>query len=243
MSDMTVKSWVERYRAFKSRYVPGVRRPFEYPINKYYAHLVDPFFTWAVYRLGMSPNQVTIVSAFVGLGAVFCILGHAWWQAALLIQLHHFLDGADGNLARLTNRCTPFGAKLDNICDRVFDITLFAALAWVASVPFTVALAFALIPFIEWALVRNFFTPVGRRYALVRSRWKAFFLSKGLLVGFDIFLAYFVMSVFLLFGAVNELVYIILIGKSADLGYRGFECIVTLKTHRASEEITESPVE
>jgi len=97
---------IQRYRMFKSRYVPGARRPYEYPINKFYAHLIDPFFTWAAFRLGASPNQVTLLSAFVGFIAVVCILNQAWWQAALLIQLHHFLDGADGNLARLTDRCT-----------------------------------------------------------------------------------------------------------------------------------------
>lgn len=225
---------IQHYRDFRSRYVPVARRPYEYPINKYYAHLIDPFFTWAAFRLGVSPNQVTLFSAFGGFVAILCILNQAWWQAAVLIQLHHFLDGADGNLARLTNRCTPFGAKLDNICDRIYDIGLFAALAWVASVPLAVAIAFAVIPLVEWLLVSTFFTPIARRHTLIRTRWKAWFLDRGLIIGFDIFLAYFIMSLCLLFGKVELLIYLVLIGKIADLGYRGYESIVTLNCYRAT---------
>ena len=234
MALQALPKWVNRYREFKARYVVVTRRPFEYPINKYYAHLIDPFFTCAVFRLGVSPNQVTLFSALVGLVAVFCILGQAWWQAAILIQLHHFLDGADGNLARLTNRCTPFGAKLDNICDRIYDLSLFGALAWVAPVPLIAALPFALIPLIEWLLVAKFFTPTAKSYPLIRSRWKAYFLSRGILVGFDIFLVYFCMSLFLLFGAIAPLIYFVLAGKAADLGYRIYECFITLRRNRLS---------
>ncbi len=229
-----LKRVAEPYRQFKARYVPGTRRPYEYPINKYYAHLIDPFFTWAVYRLGMSPNQVTLLSAALGLIAVSCILAGAWWPAALLIQLHHFLDGADGNLARLTNRCTPFGAKLDNLCDRIFDLTLFAALAWVAPVPPLVALLFALLPLIEWGLVTKLFTPTAKRFPLVRTRWKAFFLSRGILIGFDIFFIYFLISLFLLLGNLAPLIYLVLTGKLVDWSYRIYECATTLHQHQAN---------
>jgi|GEM_PF-1559593 len=233
MALQTLPTWVNRYREFKARYVPGTRRPYEYPINKYYAHLIDPFFTCAVYRLGVSPNQVTLFSAFIGLVAVFCILGHAWWQAALLIQLHHFLDGADGNLARLTNRCTPFGAKLDNVCDRIFDLSLFGSLAWMAPAPLFAKFAFALIPVIEWGLVTKLFTPTAKRYPLVRTRWKAYFLEREILVGFDIFFVYFLISAFLLWGNLSPLLYIVVAGKSFDWGYRIYECGVTLRQNRA----------
>ncbi len=93
-----------RYQDFYHRYVVTVRRHPEYAINRYYAHLIDPFFTKWAHDIGLSPNAVTTLALIAGLGCGVCLLSGSYVTAALLLQLHHILDGADGNRARLTER-------------------------------------------------------------------------------------------------------------------------------------------
>lgn len=76
----------------------------------------------AAYRLGLSPNQVTLLSAAVTLGGMV-VLGAAapsWGSGvavALLLALGFALDSADGQVARLTGRGSPAGEWLDHVVD------------------------------------------------------------------------------------------------------------------------------
>ena len=105
---LKLTSW---YKQFKAKYVVRQRRQHEYAVNRYYAHIIDPFFTKLVYDMRMSPNMVTVLTGLLGVASGIAFLFEQWIWGAVLLQLHHFFDGADGNLARLTNRCTSFGAK------------------------------------------------------------------------------------------------------------------------------------
>lgn len=80
----------------------------------------------------ITPNQITLVSAMIGLSGaallaqsstVLRVLG------ALLFFLSTIVDGCDGELARLTFRESTFGAKLDVTMDNVVHIFLFCAIA------------------------------------------------------------------------------------------------------------------
>ena len=64
-------------------------------------------------RVGLTPNQVTIIGcafAFVATGAV----AMDWaWLAIVLWWIGRLFDGTDGVHARATNQVTPFGGYLD----------------------------------------------------------------------------------------------------------------------------------
>jgi phosphatidylglycerophosphate synthase len=80
----------------------------------------------------VAPNTVTIVATLVGLVG-----------AGLLAQLHHgarvfgatllvistILDGCDGEVARLSLRCSELGRRLDLLGDNVVNAAVFAAMA------------------------------------------------------------------------------------------------------------------
>ncbi|GAB2599654.1 CDP-alcohol phosphatidyltransferase family protein [Streptomyces capparidis] len=79
-------------------------------------------FAAAAYRLGLSPNQVTLVSAvftFTGIGIVAAVPpSHPMALGVFLALVTGFaLDSADGQLARLTRSGSPSGEWLDHVVD------------------------------------------------------------------------------------------------------------------------------
>jgi hypothetical protein len=90
---------------------------------------------WAA-RRGLTPNQVTLISAAVGLLAAG---GFATGErpgmvaGAVLLYFAFVLDCVDGQLARYTRQFSKLGAWLDSIFDRTKEYVVFAGLAIGAS--------------------------------------------------------------------------------------------------------------
>lgn len=81
----------------------------------------------------VTPNQVTsltIVLAFLTTG----LLATGYLFAGLIIAFAvGVLDGVDGKLARVTERCTRFGDRYEHILDVVWELTWYWALGWMLS--------------------------------------------------------------------------------------------------------------
>lgn len=76
----------------------------------------------AAYQLGMTPNQVTAVSAlftFAGIAVIAFVPTTIWSAVAvvLLLVVGYALDSADGQLARLRGGGSPAGEWLDHVID------------------------------------------------------------------------------------------------------------------------------
>lgn len=116
---------------------------------------------WAAsigYRLGMTPNLMTLASIVCSLGGVAVLVagrlsGSTAALAALMLLVGYALDSADGQLARLTGASSAQGEWLDHVVDafRLPAVHLAIAAALVLSpdvthpVPALVAVAFALL--------------------------------------------------------------------------------------------------
>lgn len=93
---------------------------------------VGRVFAAAAYKIGMTPNQVTLVSAaftFSGIALLATVppsvlLGVAVW---LLLALGYALDSADGQVARLRGGGSPGGEWLDHFVDALKISSLHAA--------------------------------------------------------------------------------------------------------------------
>ncbi|MBP1971870.1 CDP-alcohol phosphatidyltransferase family protein [Cohnella thailandensis] len=216
---------VDQYRRFRSKYIVQQRRPHEYIANRYYAHLIDPFFTKIAYDLKLSPNFVTIVAGILGVTASLCFGVNELALGAVLLQLHYILDCVDGNLARLTNKCTPLGAKLDKLVDQVVRLLLFVSLAYVADVHSLLKVVFVGTIYLDIFIVHFFILPFLRTHAIVRSPWKKWVMSKGIIPAFDIFLIYILISIFALINNIEILIYVVIVGKNIDWIYRVWECL------------------
>ncbi|WP_406495785.1 CDP-alcohol phosphatidyltransferase family protein [Streptomyces sp. NBC_01604] len=84
------------------------------------------------YRVGLTPNQVTLVSAaftFCGIAAVALV--RPSWPLALAVYaalvVGFAFDSADGQLARLTGKGGPAGEWLDHVVDCAKMVALHAA--------------------------------------------------------------------------------------------------------------------
>lgn len=81
-------------------------------------------FAALAFKLGLSPNAVTGVSAALSASALaVLVLVHPSWPTgvavAVLLSLGYAVDSADGQVARLSGRAGPAGEWLDHMVDAV----------------------------------------------------------------------------------------------------------------------------
>lgn len=84
-------------------------------------------------RLGLTPNQVTILSLVVALGAAAMVATgtrSGYVLGAVVFHVSFALDCIDGDLARYTVSFSKLGARLDLTFDRLKEYALFAGLAF-----------------------------------------------------------------------------------------------------------------
>jgi len=101
--------------------------------NLYLIHPISSFLTSIFARLGISPNAVSVTGMVFGVLAGFAYYHYqdVYWALAgfILMIAWHVMDGADGQLARLTQSQSETGKILDGICDYVTFIAVYSALA------------------------------------------------------------------------------------------------------------------
>lgn len=97
------------------------------PLVRHLSYRLTPL----ILRLPLSPNQVTGLSLAAGLLGSACFLAGTWaWGVAggLLLILCYTLDNCDGEVARIKNMSSEWGAKFDDLADWLVDSAFFAAL-------------------------------------------------------------------------------------------------------------------
>jgi len=88
-------------------------------------------------RLPLTPNQITALSLAAGLGCAWSYLhSELTWQllGALLLVICYVLDNCDGEIARLKNLHSNFGAHFDTFVDWIVHAAFFAALGYQVSI-------------------------------------------------------------------------------------------------------------
>lgn len=116
-----------------------MRRPSDSLLTSILARTLSKRITPLLAATAITPLQVTLVGLLLGLLAAGLASNVGWvYQvcAAFFLEFSHVLDCVDGELARLTDRGSPFAAAMDPITDRFKDIAiLLAAFAYAAAVP------------------------------------------------------------------------------------------------------------
>ncbi|TFB75825.1 CDP-alcohol phosphatidyltransferase family protein [Cryobacterium glaciale] len=102
------------------------------PYSVYVNRRVGRYLAAGAYRLGLTPNNVTAISA----GFTFCAIGllaigePSWWLGIvvwLLLATGYAFDSADGQVARLRGGGSPSGEWLDHVVDSIKISTLHLA--------------------------------------------------------------------------------------------------------------------
>jgi phosphatidylglycerophosphate synthase len=86
---------------------------------------------WVLTRTALRPNEITLVSFAIGLGAAAAFAATSPFVVALgllAFHVHVLLDYVDGEVARCRNETSTSGAYLDLITDRItFPLLVFCA--------------------------------------------------------------------------------------------------------------------
>lgn len=82
-------------------------------------------------KLGITPNAITIVSIFLGLGAGLMIYFNNVWVnlgGMVLLVMADVCDSADGQLARLTHQYSRIGRILDGVSGDIWFAAIYTAI-------------------------------------------------------------------------------------------------------------------
>ena len=111
------------------------------------------------FRLGLTPNQVTTVSALVTFASVAVLVtsSGSWWVGVVVaigLALGYALDSADGQVARLRGGGSTVGEWLDHMIDSAKITTVHLAVAVVAYRTFDISTWWLLVP-LAFTVVAN----------------------------------------------------------------------------------------
>ena len=113
---------------------PRRARELQDPLNHYLYHPLAWQLARQLAKTPLTPNMVSVIGALFVVGAAFAYTLPGWpLTAAIGLALHmgwHVVDGADGDLARLTGRASPLGELVDGACDYTSHIVLYLILGW-----------------------------------------------------------------------------------------------------------------
>lgn len=102
-------------------------------LNRYLYHPAAARLARLLAPTGVTPNAVSVAGGLMIWAAAWAYTQLSWpLSVALGLLFHclwHVVDGADGDLARLTGKSSPFGEMVDGACDYAGHSLLYVGLA------------------------------------------------------------------------------------------------------------------
>lgn len=111
---------------------PQRPRELQDPLNHYLYHPLAWRLALQLAKTPLTPNMVSVCGGLLVVAAAFVYAQPGWPLTVVIgLALHmgwHVVDGADGDLARITGRASPKGELVDGICDYSSHIVLYFVL-------------------------------------------------------------------------------------------------------------------
>ena len=82
-------------------------------------------------KINLTPIKITIISLIIGIVSITLLFFNQLVLAALFLWLSGLFDTLDGSVARITNTTSDLGAFLDITFDRVVELGIIIALAFI----------------------------------------------------------------------------------------------------------------
>jgi phosphatidylglycerophosphate synthase len=109
-------------------------RELEDPLNFYIYHPLASRLARLLVPTGIAPNAVSVTSGLLVVAGAFAYTHVAWPMGVLVGFTCHFLwhvvDGADGDLARMTGRASATGELVDGVCDYAGNVVMYFLFAF-----------------------------------------------------------------------------------------------------------------
>jgi phosphatidylglycerophosphate synthase len=187
-------------------------------IRTWYGRLLKPFLLFLA-SFGITPAMLTIGSLLLILVSGFVFSQNHLFIGGVFLLLGSLLDGIDGELARVTNHATKFGAFLDSICDHLGDFALNLGLLWLylgkrASTE-VVLIVVALFGSVFGSLVRSRAAMVGietKDVGLVTRFERILLLLLGVFTGW-ITIALWILAVLNNLAALQRILYVVRVSR------------------------------
>jgi phosphatidylglycerophosphate synthase len=97
-------------------------------ISNYFYQQIAFFLTKYIYKTNVTPNQITLLSLFMGLLSALFIYKNHTVLGVIFLNISFILDCLDGQIARVKNMQSDFGMWLDNISDRIVENVVVIAI-------------------------------------------------------------------------------------------------------------------
>ena len=184
--------------------------------HKYISKNGAKVFSYIAIKLGISPNLISGLSFLFLLLACFFIVTEQLWLSLALLQFSYICDCSDGVVARFTKKSSQFGAYLDILLDRMGGLIVLCTIGYY-SIQFTdVSNTFIYVSSLIMcyfyhlsATFRPYYFPELKGYMKKKSNNLDFLklVIKFLYEFIDSGIFYFIVSVALIFGYINPVVY------------------------------------
>jgi len=122
---------LEDFKTVHTAQVKGSGLHHDSPITRILSRPASRLLTRMFLHTPLSPNQITLISFFFGLMSAFLFYqGH--YESSIiasgLLVLSTWVDGVDGEIARLKFMESDIGKKLDIYCDNIIHFLVFTAI-------------------------------------------------------------------------------------------------------------------
>jgi phosphatidylglycerophosphate synthase len=187
-------------------------------VRTWYGKVLQPFLLFLA-SFGITPTMLTISSLILMLVSGFAFSQNHLIIGGIFLLLGGLLDGIDGELARVTNHATKFGAFLDSICDHSGDFAVSLGLLWLylnkRTTTEVVLIFIALFGSMLGSLVRSRAVMVGietKEVGLVTRFERILLLLLGLFTGW-ITAALWILAVLNNLAALQRILYVVRVSR------------------------------
>ena len=122
---------LEDFKILHEAQVKGSGLNHDSPITQILSRPASRLLTRMFLNTPISPNQITLISFFFGLMSAFLFFQGHYESSVIasgLLVLSTWVDGADGEIARLKFMESDIGKKLDIYCDNIIHFLVFTAI-------------------------------------------------------------------------------------------------------------------
>ncbi len=121
------------FNTLNERLLKGSGQNHDSTITRLLSRPVSRKLTRFFLNMPIHPNQITLFSFAMGLGSALYFAQGTYQTnifGGLLLLFSTWVDGADGEIARLKFMETELGGKLDIVCDNIVHFFVFGAIGW-----------------------------------------------------------------------------------------------------------------
>ena len=130
-------------------------------------------------KLGLSPNQWTMLVILPTLVSLYFILERQFLAAAAFLLISAFLDLVDGSVARVMGKVTRLGAYLDTVMDRYVEAVILLGLLFVGLPGFYVPAYVWIFLFFFGSFMTTYAKAAAKEKDLVEKEIKGGLLERG----------------------------------------------------------------